>query len=341
MSKKVLITGISGFIAKHVTISALKKGYHIRGTVRDISKTEALKNLLIKHGADPLKLEFVQANLDQEEGWKEAVDGVDDVLHVASPFPLQQPKGSMDLVPSARGGTLRVLNALKEYNPEVQKIVVTSSMVAMMYRANRPAEFPVNEHDWTDHDWKLATPYIISKTLAEKSAWDWAKQNGYTDRLTVINPGFVLGPALDNKIATSMEVMKLLFAGAYPAVPPVYFPVVDVRDLAELHVTALTSESGGRRLIGSADSLSMAGMGKILKEAFPKEGKKIPTGELPAFLVKLLSNFDASLKTVLPDLKVIPQANSEYVTELTGVKFRPAKEAVIAAGQSLIDLKAL
>ncbi len=342
MTKTVLITGLSGFIAKHIALNLLAKGYVVRGTVRDMARGDALKDALTQAGADVSALELTQADLESDAGWTDAVNGVDYVMHVASPFPLQQPKGRLDLTPAARDGALRVLNAVKTAGTNVQQIVMTSSMVAMMYRARRPRNFVVRENDWTDVDWPPASPYIISKTLAEKAAWQWARENGFEKRMAVINPGFVLGPALDSRAATSLDVIKLLFSGAYPAVPPVYFPVVDVRDLADLHAAALTAEGvGGRRLIGSAETLSMAEIAATLNQAFPEKGAKIPTRTLPAPVVRFLALFDRSLKTILADMNVEPHSENRYVTDLTGVQFRPSREAVIAAGQSLIELGAV
>jgi dihydroflavonol-4-reductase len=339
MKATVLVTGLSGFIAKHVALVLLAKGYSVRGTVRNLSTSEMLREALKGAAADISRLELVEADLEEDEGWADAVGGTNFVLHLASPFPLQQPKGRLDLVPAAREGTLRVLKAVKTAGKDVERVVVTSSMVAMMYRAHRTREFAVRENDWTDTDWPPASPYIVSKTLAERAAWQWSKENGFESRMVVVNPGFVLGPALDTKAATSLDVIKLIFSGAHPAVPPVHFPVVDVRDLAELHVAALTTEAaGGRRLMGCADTLSMSDIAAILKEEFPEKGGKIPTKTLPAFMVRFLSVFDRSLKTVLADMNVVPRAENGYVTELTGVRFRSAREAVIGAGRSLIEL---
>jgi dihydroflavonol-4-reductase len=343
MSKKtVLITGLSGFIAKHIALSLIAKDYAVRGTVRDTAKAEMLKNALMRAGAGISTLELVRADLEGDNGWAEAVNGVDYVMHVASPFPLKQPTDRLELVPAAREGTLRVLNAVKTHGTTVQRVVITSSMVAMMYRANRPRSLPVHEDDWTDPDWPQASPYIISKTLAEKAAWEWSRENGFEKRMVAVNPGFVLGPALDTKAATSLDVIKLFFSGAYPALPPVHFPVVDVRDLADLHTAVLTAEdAGGRRLIGCADTLSMAEMAAILKKEFSEKGRRIPTRTLPSLVVRFLALFDRSLRTILADMNVVPHAENSYVTELTGIQFRPPRETVIAAGQSLVDLGAV
>ncbi|MBA4339897.1 MAG: epimerase [Hyphomonas sp.] len=331
---RVLVTGASGFIAKHVVLAALAEGHTVRGTVRTVRKADILKTTLAAEGADVSRLSLVEADLTADAGWADAMSSVDAVLHVASPFPISQPKGREDLVPAARGGALRVVKAALD--ADIKRIVLTSSMVAMMYRAGLSGDVTFREDSWSDPEWAPATPYIISKTRAERAVWDLAKERGATDAIVAINPGFVLGPALDAEIGASLEVIKLFMTGAYPAVPPVHFPVVDVRDLAALHIKALTAPVGGRRLIGSGETISMQDMAKILRADLPDRAKKIPTGVLPKEVVRLIALFDPTLKTVLADLYARPVADAAYVSELTGVTFRPARDAVVAAGRSLI-----
>lgn len=336
MSDRVLVTGISGFIAKHVALKLLQEGYAVRGTVRDSARTDEVRLALERNGADVSRLEFVEADLDADAGWGAATEGCTYVMHVASPFPITQPRDREALVPQARDGALRVLEAARK--SDVARVVVTSSMVAMMYRPGRPPEVKVRENDWTDVEWNELSAYIVSKTRAERAVWDWAKSNEWEDRLVVINPGLVLGPALDRRTGTSLDVIKLMMEGKYPAAPPVSFAVVDVRDQADLHVAALTAPGVvGRRLIGAAGTLSLPEVGRILREAFPAYAKKIPKATLPAFAVRLLSNFDRSLKSLTADLGVVPVADNGYVTELTRVEMRSASEALRAAGQSLVD----
>ena len=336
MSQRVLVTGVSGFIAKHVALDLLNTGFSVVGTIRNLDRADEVKQTLVNAKADVSELEFVQCDLGSDENWDDALSRCDYVQHVASPFPIKQPSDRFALVPAARDGALRVLKAAK--NANIKRIVMTSSMVAMMYRARRPNQMEINEDDWSDVNWNRLTPYIVSKTMSEKAAWQWADENDWKQNLVTINPGFVLGPALDEHIGTSLSVIKLFMTGAYPAVPPVAFPVVDVRDLAKLHVRAMTNDkTPGRRLIGSANTITMADMAKIIKNKFPDFARKIPTRQLPKFMVHLISIFDRTLKTIIPDLGVTPVAKSQYVTELTGVEFRPADQAVIAAAQSLID----
>jgi len=336
MSEQVLITGISGFTAKHIALNLLLKGYDVRGTLRTPKRAEQICQALEDNGANISGLGFVEADLDSDAGWDEAVSDCDYVLHVASPFPLEQPRDREALVPQARRGALRVLEAAQA--AEVKRIVFTSSMSTMMYRANQLPQITVSEDDWTDPEWKRLTPYVVSKTRAEKAVWEWAKESGWEDRLVVVIPSFILGPTLDGRTNTSLDVIKLIMQGAYPAVPPVKYTVSDVRDVAELQVKAMmVPEAAGRRLIGTADALSMIEMGRVLCGAFPAYCDKIPTRALPGFVVRLMANFNPTMKTVVPDIGLVALADTAYVTEMTGVSFRPAEEAVIAAGQSLID----
>lgn len=334
MHEQALVTGISGFIAKHVALRLLQNGYRVRGTLRRLEQADKVRDTLRTQGADISNLTFAQADLSVDDGWEEATEGCDFVQHVASPFPIKQPRDREALVPEACEGTLRVLTAAR--GAGVRRVVLTSSTVAMMHRANRAPRITISESDWTDPDWPALSGYIVSKTRAELAAWEWARKSGFTNRLTVTNPGFVLGPALDQTIGTSLGVVKLIMTGSYPALPPVHYPIVDVRDLADLHVKALESpDVVGRRLIAAADTLSFREIATILADAFPDYKHQIPKTTFPAFLVRIISRFDPALRSIVPDLAVVPTADSQYVTDLTGIAFRPAIEAVKAAGDSL------
>ncbi|MBT8399722.1 MAG: NAD-dependent epimerase/dehydratase family protein [Rhodothermia bacterium] len=334
MIDRVLVTGITGFIAKHVALHLLREGFHVRGTVRDMSSTDDLRKTMESNGAEVAGLSFAQADLGSDAGWEEAARECTYIQHLASPFPIAQPRDRESLVPAARQGALRVLEAAKQ--AQAKRIVVTSSIAAMMYGPGRVGVVSIREDDWSDIEWPHLTPYQVSKTRAEQAVWEWAEANDWKDRMVVVNPGLVLGPTLDRKIGTSMSVIQLMMQGAYPAVPPVHFSIVDVRDLASLHVRAMTEPSvAGRRLVAAGETLSMSEMGRVLREEF-SERTKIPYRELPAFLVRLMSVFDRSLKSITNDLGVVPVADSAYVTELTGVEWRSAAEAVRAAGHSLV-----
>lgn len=340
MAETVLVTGVSGFIARHVALALLKDGYAVRGTVRSKAKGESVVASLAAHGADKTKIAVVEANLENDAGWREAARGCAGVMHVASPFPMAQPRDRNALTPAARDGALRVIDAALDAG--VPKIVMTSSMVAMMYRPNRPAHVRVGESDWTDLSWNRLSAYVVSKTEAEKAAWARVETRGARERLAVVNPGIVYGPALDKDIGASLEIVKLFLEGAYPAVPPVSFPVVDVRDVAALHVAALKlPKAGGRRLIAASGTLSMKQMAEIIKDAAPQFARKIPSREMPAALIPILATFNRNLAAVLPDLGSVPEPDFAYVAELTGIRFRSPKEATAAAVKSLISVGAV
>ena len=338
MTDRVLVTGVSGFIAKHVALALLKAGFSVRGSVRALATGDKVRETLAKHGADISRLEFVAADLIADTGWTEAVAGCRYVAHLASPFPMRQPRDREALVPAARDGALRVVSAALKAGAE--RVVLTSSMAAMAYRPNRPATMTFSEQDWTDPDWPALNAYLVSKTLAEMAAWAFVRKTGAEAKFVTVNPGFVLGPALDRDIGTSLAVMQKIMQGAYPVLPPTSFPIIDARDLAQLHVAAMTKPAAaGRRLLGAADTLSMQEMARELARAFPAYARKIPTYQLPAGIIGLLAMFEPALKAILPDLGTRVSADSRYVTQLTGVTFRPAIEAVRAAGASLIELK--
>lgn len=334
---RVLVTGISGFIAKHVALALLTSGYQVNGTVRLLNSADAVKKTLAGHGANVSHLTMFAADLTKPEGWREAVKGCRYVQHIASPFPIENVADREALVPTAREGALRVIDAALAEGAD--RIVMTSSMVAMMYRPNRPAEFTVQEQDWTDAEWPQLSAYIVSKTRAERAAWEHVRSKGATGKLVVVNPGFVLGPALDKDIGTSLGVIELILKRKYPALPPTAFPIVDVRDLAAVHIKGMTAkDAGDRRLVASGDTLSLPDIAAILRRELGPAGRRVPTMTLPAFAVRAMALFDPALRSVLPDLGARPKADSAYVTAMTGISFRPAREAAIDAGRSLVDL---
>lgn len=337
MAERILVTGISGFIAKHVAFQLLERGFEVRGTLRALNKNEQVKSSLKDAGADISRLSFAAADLSKDDGWDDACADCQGIMHVASPFPISQPKDRMALVPAARDGALRVLKA----GQKADRIIMTSSMAAMMYRPDRPKEITVNESDWTDTDWKKLSAYVISKTLAEKAAWDAATEGGFRHRLTTVNPGLVAGPALDDDIGASVELIRLMIKGEYPAVPPVSYPMVDVRDVAALHVKAFENpDTGGRRLIAAGETVSLLKTADIIREAAPEISSKLPKRELPALLVRIAAKFDPRIASVVPDLGTVPHAETAYVNDLTGLSFRSAKEAITATIGSLQKINA-
>ena len=333
MTDIVLVTGISGFIASHVAAGLLSQGYAVRGTVRNKVKGERIIKALAATGVDTSQLELIEADLGKDSGWKAAVKDCRFVQHIASPFPLDAPSNREALVPEARAGAMRVVEqALGE---GVERVIMTSSMVAMMGQAGRSGHMLVKESDWADPDWRPLTAYPVSKTRAERAVWDYAKSQNVTERVTTICPGLVFGPDTYENGGASLTIIKSLFSGQYPAMPRIAYPIIDVRDCASLHIKAMTSSNvGGRRLMAASNTLWISEISEILRKAYPQA--KLPSRIMPNWLVKFAGIFDQSIKGIAPDVGIFHEADASYVTNLTGVIPRPAREAVIAAAESLM-----
>ena len=334
MTDLVLVTGFSGFIASHVAAGLLTQGYAVRGTVRNKNKGERIVETLTAKGIDTSKLELVETDLSEDAGWKAAVKDCRFVQHIASPFPLEAPANREALVPAARAGAMRVVE--QAIGAGAERVVMTSSMVAMMGQPGRGEHMLVKEGDWSDPDWRPLTAYPVSKTRAERAVWNYAKSQNMTDRITTINPGLVFGPDTYDNGGASLAIIKGLFSGKFPMMPRIAYPVVDVRDCASLHIKAMTSNGvGGRRLMAASNTLWISEISEILREAYPKS--KLPTREMANWLVKIAGIFDDSVRSISPDVGTYHEADAGYVSALTGVIPRPAKDAVLAAAESLIE----
>lgn len=296
--RKVLLTGISGYIGQHCAVELLKSGYAVRGSVRSLSKSGEVTEV-IKKQIDPKgNLEYCELNLLKDEGWDQAMEGCDFVLHVASPFITSQPKNEDELIKPAVEGTQRALKAAKKAG--VKRVVLTSSMVAMIGGAKGYVN--VNQDSWTDVNAKGVSAYLKSKTLAEKSAWDFiGKQKGATPlELVTIHPGAVYGPTLSgNLTGESMSTFKELIAGGWPRLPQAAISMSDVRDVARIHVQALenTSANGKRFIVSTERAYSFQELAQILKS---NGYDKVSTKLAPNLLLKFMANFNNDLKGLLP-----------------------------------------
>ena len=337
MSEKVLLTGISGFVAKHVAIELLNSDYEVLGTVRNSNSIEQTKKTLEENKVSTEKLSFVELDLLKDEGWNEAAMGCKYIIHVASPFPLKVSNDRESLTPAAKDGTLRVLNA--GINAGVEHFVKTSSIVCMYRKPNRSNPYTFGENDWTDLEWDKTTDYFVSKTRAEKAAWDLMESKGLKNSLTCINPGFVLGDFLNEKTCTSMEYAKQLLQGKYPAAPKFSVMISHVKDVAKAHVLSLTNKrAGGRRLIVGSEVRSILELSQIMAKNIPSHAKKLPKRELPNFMVKLLSYIDTSAKTMVPDLGLEMQTDQTYAEDILQMKFMASEIAIVDAAKSVIRL---
>ena len=337
----VLVTGASGFVAKHTIHQLLEAGYRIRGTVRNEKEADIVRKAF---DVDNIRLSLFTADLTSDEGWEDAVKDCRFVMHIASPYPLGLVRDRAEIVRVAKDGTIKVVKIALN-TKTVERILVVSSVYAMMYPAERPqtqrgrnVEQVLNEDSWTDITDDSITGYPFSKAVAERAVWDLAESMNARDKITVINPAMVWGPMYDNVLSTSSEIARLYFAGLYPAAPASKYPIVDVRDVAKLMVTSLTAESvGGHRLLACGGSLTLVQMGQVLAAAFPYYAKKMPQYTLPNWMAYLLSFVDSNVYVGVPDLGYDYKADNAYVTELTGVRFRSPNEAVCVMGQSLVE----
>lgn len=341
MPDTVLVTGASGFIAKHCTAELLRAGYRVRATVRahgrEAASRLAVQRALGTDDVDQNNLEFVIADLSRTEGWPEAVAGCRHVLHVASPFPLKDPKNRDDLIRPARDGALRVLRAAREAG--VERVVLTSSMAAICYVPGPAPDRLMTEADWTDPDGKSLTAYLASKTIAERAAWDWHAREGGAMGLATINPGLVLGPALDGDLSSSLDVIRLYARGEYPALPRVSYPISDVRDVARMHVLALSHPAAmGERWICANGTLSVADLMRAVGEAVPDLKRKLPTYVCSDFVIRGLALFDRSARSLLPDLGRNNRLDNAKARERLVFEFRDPIIAARDAARSLREL---
>lgn len=331
--KKVLVTGISGFVGQHCAAELLKKGYAVRGSVRNLSKTDEVVNG-IKKEIDPKgNLEFCELDLMKDEGWEKAMDGCDYVLHIASPFVVKVPKDENDLIRPAVEGTLRALRAAKKAG--VKRVVLTSSTVAM--QGGKHGIIKINPESWSDLNEKTVTAYFKSKTLAEKSAWEFIKnQTGDTKlELVVINPGPIYGPTLTGNLATeAMDFFKKLITGKVPMLPRANSVMSDVRDVAFIHVAALENEKAkGKRFIVTTDKThAIQEIAQILKS---NRYDKVSTRLAPTFLLKFIANFNDEMRGMLPFIGNTIEADTKDTMDTFNWKPMSFEKTVLDTAKSV------
>jgi nucleoside-diphosphate-sugar epimerase len=334
----ILVTGGSGFVASHIILQLLAAGHRVHTTVRNLNRAGDVRAMLKAGGAEPGdRLAFFAADLENDAGWREAVAGCEYVLHVASPFPSNAPKHEDELIVPAREGALRVLRASRDAG--VKRVVLTSSFAAIGY-GHPEQEAPFDETDWTDTSGGDVAPYIKSKALAERAAWDFMTREGGALELSVINPVGVFGPVLGPDFATSITLVKRLLDGGMPGTPRLYFGVVDVRDVADLHIRAMTHPAarGERFLAIAGDTQSVGDIARVLKRRLGAAAKNAPTRQLPDWLVRLVALVNPALRQLVPQLGKIRRASNEKAKRLLGWAPRSNEEAVVATAESLLRL---
>ena len=317
MGGRVLVTGASGFIARHVVAELRSHGYRVRGTARrDVDGVG----------------ELVRADLAADAGWAEAVDGCDYVMHVASPFPVGVPSSEDELIRPAVDGTLRVLRAAHEAG--VRRVVLTSS-VAAIASGHRDTGVVRNESDWSDLERSAA--YAKSKTLAERAAWDFAQESGL--ELVVVNPGMVLGPLLSADVNTSVDVVRRLLVREVPGSPKMGFALVDVRDVAVGHRLAMeTPIAAGQRYVLAGDFVWMREIAAVLAEEFGPRGYRVPTGSMPTWVLRIVSRFDPSVRQALDFVGRTELVSADKARGELGWGMRPVRDTIVDTADSLIEL---
>jgi nucleoside-diphosphate-sugar epimerase len=334
----VLVTGGSGFIATHCIQQLLTAGWRVRTTVRSPSREAEIRATLKAMGSNGGEaLSVVTADLLSDKGWPEAVAGCAYVLHVASPFPAKVPNNENEIIVPARDGALRVLKAARDGG--VRRVVLTSSFAAIGY-GHPPSSRPFTEEDWTSLDEPGLTAYVKSKTLAERAAWDFMAHEGRTLELAVVNPVGVFGPFASPDYSTSILLVKRLMDGSMPGFPRMSFGIVDVRDVADLHVRAMTNPAakGQRFLAVAGDFMTIQEIGGVLKTRMPLAAKRVPRRVLPNWLLRFISLFDSSVKQMVPELGKPRNANNEKARRLLGWSPRSREDAIVASAESLLQL---
>ena len=335
-TETVLVTGGSGFIASYCIIALLRKGYKVKASLRSLNRVADVKQMLTVAGIrDFDNLSFVQADLSQESGWMEAAKGCTYIIHPASPTPNFLAKHEDEFIIPAVNGVLFILRAAKAGG--VKRVVLTSAFGAVGIGTDKKT--PYTEDDWSDLTQDLPA-YQKSKTLSEKAAWEYIAKEGRGLELAVVNPVGVLGPVLGADYSHSIQTIHQMLNGTLKGVPKIRFVYVDVRDVADLHLKAMINPAanGQRFLATSGKAISMLDIADILRSGLGAKATKVPKKELPNWLIRLIALFNPKVRLVVPHLGMVKEASHEKASRLLDWQPRSNADAVLATGQSLVDL---
>ena len=333
MADTVLVSGGSGYIAGYLIRQLATEGWTVHTTIRDLAKEGAVRKAL---AVDDSRLRVFAADLNRDEGWADAMSGCSHVAHVASPFPAKAAKDANELIVPAREGALRALRAAKRAG--VGRFVMTSSVAAIAYGRGK-GEHTFTEADWTDVTHPETSAYVKSKTLAERAARDWVAAEGGGIEYCSVNPAAVLGPVWNADFSTSIEAVKKLLQGSMPGCPDFGFGIVDVRDVADLHVRALKAPGmAGERFIASGPFLKMIDIAHVLKEKLGAEARLVPTRRLPDFLVRFSALFDPLVRQVVGELGKVRHMDASHAKAVLGWRTRPPEDSIFDTARSLLDL---
>ncbi|MFC1412517.1 NAD-dependent epimerase/dehydratase family protein [Streptacidiphilus sp. N1-12] len=340
MPETVLVTGGSGYIAGWCITELLRNGYEVRTTVRSGGKEQAVLDA-VSTQLDPAgRLSFAVADLTADDGWDDAVKGVDYVLHVASPLGGGATDDPDAMIAPARDGALRVLHAATAAG--VKRVVLTSAANAAS-PSSYATQGVTDETLWTDPEDPTLSPYRRSKTLAERAAWDFMDSHQGSTELVTVLPGAVFGPILTTSNIGSVGIVGRLVSGRMRGVPRIGLEIVDVRDLADIHIRAMTSpDAAGQRFLATGEFTWMSQMARTLREGLGAEGRRVPTRQVPDFAVKLVARFrDPSLREITPALGRRNRHSTAKAHRILGWQPRPAHRTVLDCAHSLLSHDAL
>lgn len=333
MAGTVFVSGGSGYIAGFLIRQLMAEGWNVNTSIRNLAREAEVRGWL---QVDNSKLKFYAADLMSDEGWAEAMAGCSHVAHVASPLPSNDPKSDDELIIPAREGALRALRFAKAAG--VKRFVMTSSVAAIAYGHGKGKQ-NFTEADWTNIDSADSYAYVKSKTIAERAARDWVAASAPEIEFVTVNPSLVLGPLLAADFSTSLEAIKKLLEGSLPGLPNIGFSVVDVRDVADLHVRCLTEPNmAGERFIAAGPFLWMHQLAAMLKDGLGADAKRVPTRRLPNFLVKLSALFDPLVKQIIGELDNVRDTSAQHAKDVLGWQTRDPKESVLDTARDMIRL---
>jgi nucleoside-diphosphate-sugar epimerase len=338
----VLVTGGTGFVGMRIILQLLEKGYTVKTTVRDIKSEEKVREALRKNNVEFLeKLTFIAAELTQDTNWEEAMKGCTYVLSVASPVFFDKPKNEEEAFRPAREGILRILRFAKKAG--VKRVVMTSNFGAVGFTQTDKSR-ETTEADWTDTPNKAVSVYERSKTLAEKAAWEFIKTEGGNLEFATINPVAILGPSLDAHFSGSFHLLQNLLNGNMKAIPNIPLNIVDVRDVAELHIRAIeVPEANGKRFIASADGqISLPEIAALLKRERPEMAQKVSSKKVPDFILRIASLFNHQAKEGVLLAKMNRNLSTRNAKSILNWKpIATQEETILAAVDALKKYKAI
>lgn len=333
----VLVTGGSGFIAGHCILQLLEQGYRVRSTVRSLAREPSVRDVLTRAGMTRGDaLEFVAADLTRDDGWADAMAGVDAVLHVASPVAPGKVADESEVIKPARDGALRVLRAARDAG--VRRVVLTSAFHAVGF-GHPHSHDRFTEDDWSPIDGPGVDAYGRSKILAERAAWEFVASGQGAPELVTLLPVAVIGPVLGAEISGSNRFIQRMLSGSLPAVPRLSIPIVDVRDVAAAHVAAIDApDAAGRRILlaSGEPAIPMSSIANTLRSYLGQSAAKVPTRRLPDLVVRVGGLFNTELRSVAAELGLVKHVSIDKARDLLGFRPRPSEEAIEAAGESLV-----